>query len=221
MPEIPLLNRGKPFGPVATFFVLQAIMLSPKDLGSAESFLAITAGSSTYSKLLADTISKFAKASTGGAIAGDVFLHLLQLHLHRPQDASVGKAVFIVSRELEKTTLHSGKVAPSNVDRVHAFWAKFRPAAPLWAAFRLAQDGGRTSLSSMPADSEFAALSDNLILCADTLLIATENAKLTFDPDPWKLPDGYQRKPFSVDVPPPTPETIKLLAEYRAPNTPK
>lgn len=221
MPEIPLLTQKQPFGSIATYLILQAIMLSPKDIGSAESFLTMTAGSSTYSRLLKQTIARFTKASTGGTIAGEVFLHFLQLKLHRPRDASVAKAVFIVSRELEETRLHGGRIAPSNIDRVHRFWAKFRPAAHLWAAFRLAQDSGQMPLSPSASDSEFANLNDHLILGADTLLLAAAKAKLDFDPDPWTLPDAYPKKPFSIDVPPPSAWAIALMAEYRAPNSPK
>jgi hypothetical protein len=190
MPEIPLLAQKQPFSPIATFLILQAIMLSPKDVGSAESFLTMIAGSSTYSKLSKQTIEKFTKASTGGAIAGEVFLHFLQLKLHRPRDASVAKAVFIVSRELEAARLHGGRIAPSNIDRVHPFWAELRPSAHLWAAFRLAQDSGLASLSPAAADSEFAKLNDHLILGADSLLLAAAKAELKFDPDPWALPDA-------------------------------
>jgi len=192
-------------------------MLSPKDLGSAESFLALVFGSSSYSRFLRQAISRFAAAATGGAIAGEVFLHLLQLKLHRPDEASVGKAAFLVSRDLEDKQLHSGKAAPSNADRVHTFWAKFRPAAHFWAAFRLAQDAGQAQLASNFSESEFAAVNDHILLGADLLLSRAMGAQLDFDPRPWKLPDAYPRKPFYIGVPPPTPWAIERLREYRAP----
>jgi hypothetical protein len=143
MPEIPLLIQGRPLDPIAANLIVQAIMWSPKDFDSVQSYLGLVIGSRIPSKLFMETASNLARASTGGGIAGEIFLHLLQLKVHRPRDASVGKAVFIVSRDLEERSLPSGRRAPSNVDRIHKFWTDFRPAAHLWAAFRIHKDANR------------------------------------------------------------------------------
>jgi hypothetical protein len=215
MPELPLLDsRGKPLGPVPSFLILQAIMLSPKDTANAQTFVALTAGGDPDSTLFRKTVAKFGKGATGGAIAGEVFLNLLGLKLHG-QDASVGKAVFLVSRDLEKRPLHSGRSAPSNKDRVHRFWAKFRPAAHLWAAFRLAQENGLLELDG--SDAMLATLNDHLLLGGDVLLAKASENRLTIEKNPWTLPPHYPRKPYGVNVAPPTPWALEILKEYKAP----
>jgi hypothetical protein len=216
MPEIPLLDRdGKPLSPVPSFLILQSIMLSPDDSDSTQSFLAMACGSSSYSALLKQTILHFTKASTGGAIAGDVFLLYLQMTLHSHPVPSIAKAAFVVSGGLEGTSLHSGRAAPQHVDRVHRFWGQFRRAAHLWAALRLVQGAGRTALSPKSSDSEIAELNDHIILCSDLLLSAAVAADMAIDPDPWKLPDAYPRKVYHIDIPPLTDQALERLTRYR------
>jgi hypothetical protein len=192
-------------------------MLSPKDEDNAATFVQL-ASSAPISELLLTTVTAFSKKGTGGAIAGKVLLHLLQLKLHRPEDASVGKAVFVVSRDLEDAQLGSGRAAPSHVDRVHKFWTDFRPAAHLWAAHELLlRDAKRTLPTETSPVDEFGTLTDDIVLHAETLLKAAHSNALDFDPNPWTLPEAYPRRGIDIAVPPITDWVINVLREYRAP----
>jgi hypothetical protein len=219
MPEMPLLDSsGKPLGPSATEVVLSATMLSPTDVESLSSFLILAFGSVSCSRLVKEVATKFSKAAIGGSIAGNVFLCLLPLKLHRPQDASVSKAVFLVSRDSEGQHLKNGRRTPSNLDRVHNFWVKFRPAAHLWAAFQMLKNSDGIPVSP----SEIGSVIEDILLLGDALLSEATAAGLKFDPDPWKLPDAYPGKPCSiVGLSPPTSWEIEQLKEYRAPIRPK
>jgi len=209
MPEIPLFSEQNY---VAS--IVLPIMWAPKDLDSVNSFLALVKGSSDPSKLLLKTIKDFARATIGGQIAGEVFLTLLQWKTHRSQDASVGKAVFLVSSEL-KDRARGGQKITSNRDRVHSFWAQYRPAAHLWAAFQILEYAGRMRRNI--SAEEKVALCNDILMCADGLLSRAAAAKMKFDPDPWTLPDAYPRKHFPLNIPPPSSWAIKRLKEYRAP----
>ena len=144
MPEIPLMSRGKPVGPAGAYLVLQSIMWSPKDMDSVMSYLVSLLVAAFPRNYTRKQRRIFRKHHLAVEIAGEIFLHLLQLtKCESSEDASIGKAVFIVSRDLEQRRLPSGRKAPSNVDRIHRFWADFRPAAHLWAAFRIYKDADR------------------------------------------------------------------------------
>jgi hypothetical protein len=221
MPEIPLMHGGEPIGPIGSYLIVQAIMWSPKDFDSVMSHVGMVLGSGSPTELFRKTTEHLARASTGGGIAGEVFLQLLRLKVHRPRDASVNKATFIVSRDLEERRLPGGRAAPSNIDRVHAFWADFRPAAHLWGAFRIHKDAGRIPPSPDISATDFAALSSDILLCADALLSKARAVKLDFDKHPWRLPDGYPRRPYNLDVPPPTSWAIERLKDYKPPGRPK
>jgi hypothetical protein len=238
MPEIPLLHQGKPFGPFKTKIILDAIMLSPRDLDSLVSYLVLVFQSPTYSRVVKDVDAKFIKAAPGGAIAGQVFYNLLQLKLHqhllplkrhRPQEASVSKAVFLVSRGLKNQPLRGGRTLPRDPDRVHNFWVKFLPAAHLWAAWLLVDDAGRIpDLQNRPdpqnlSEDTIGIQNQRLLLLADALLSAATAEGLKFEQEPWTLPDAYPGKPFSIIglLPPPTPWAIEQLKDYQVPARPK
>jgi hypothetical protein len=163
-------------------------------------------------------VTKFAKAGLGGAIAGEVFLCVLSFKLHQPQHASINKGTFLVSRHL----LASGRDVPSNVDRVHKFWAKYRSAAHIWAAMTMVGKAGLISERPVPSESEMVAQNEHILLVADALFSKAKAAGWPFDPDPWKLPDAYPRKSLQLDIgPPPSWEIDLLKKEYHAPRIPK
>lgn len=219
MPDLPLLDRkGNPLGELDTLLTVRAIMWSPKDKGSALSFRGlVTNDQSSPSELFKQTFLRLSKKETGGTIAGRVFISLLQFKIHRRKEASIGKAVFLVSRALEKQPLDNGRAAPVDRDYVHKFWAEFRPAAHLWgAALWLAKMG-----ISAETDEEIGAYTYKVIYTADALLTAACAANLEFDPDPWRLPNGYPRPSLNISLPPPSGEDVELLKEYRAPVRPK
>jgi hypothetical protein len=221
MPEIPLVSGGEALGPIVSHLIVQTVMWCPKDSDSVYSYLSLVIGSSIQSELYLKTTKNLAKAAVGGLIAGEVFLKFLQLKVHRPRDASVNKAAFIVSRELENRRSADGRRPPSNLDRVHKFWTDFRPAAHLWAALRLQKDAGWVPVSPDVSGEAFAAYSYNLILCADALLSRAEAAGIDVEADPWRLPEAYPRKPIKLEIPPPTASAIECLKNYRAPVRPK
>src|SRR5260370_34327039 len=114
MPQIPLLNRkGKPIRASEAYFVLHAIMLSPNDKDSVSSFLALK--NEGLTDVFKKTFLKLSKGATGGTVAGMVFLRLLQLKLHRPNDASIGKAVFLLSPELKKKSFAERRRLPAGL----------------------------------------------------------------------------------------------------------
>lgn len=216
MPEIPLLDRaGKPLPPISTKVLLHAVMGYPSDFDSLQSFLVLNFGTPSNSDLVKKVNRDFQKKATGGSIAAEVFGILLQLKAHRPQDASVNKATFLVSRGLENTLLNSGKECPSNIDRVHKFWAEFRPAAHIWAAYRLEdQTPART-------ESEILTYTTNILNAADQLLSIASALDWKFDTDPWILPSAYPRLPYRIEVPSLDGWMTELLEKYRAPKRPK
>src|SRR5690349_11172549 len=118
MPELPLLDEGgKPIRGSDAYFIVQGIMWWPKDKASASSYFTLTAGGLT--EMFKKTYLKHSKRKVGGTITASVFLHLLQFKIHRPKDASVGKAVFVVSRLLEKKPSSGTKSVPADRDYVH------------------------------------------------------------------------------------------------------
>jgi hypothetical protein len=219
VPEIPLLDhQGKPLGELDSFLTLQGIMWLPTDPHSALNYRALAApGQPIISNLFKDTVLRLSKNAVGGTITASVFLHLLQLKTHFPEHASVGKAVFIVSRGLEKLPPQDGRAVPMDRDNVHKFWTKFRPAAHLWGAAQWLHEIG---FEPQAAD-ELEPFGYMVIQIADRLLKAAAAVNLSFDPDPWRLPDAYPRKSFAFSIPPPKAEVIELLKEYRAPVRPK
>jgi hypothetical protein len=216
MPELPLLDHEvKPVGQLDTLLLVRSIMWSPKDIKSALAYRAL--GNEGLSELFKKTTLKLSKKATGGTITASVFLHLLQLKIHRPQDASVNKAVFLVSRGLEKLRPVKGRAAPADRDYVHKFWVEFRPAAHLWGAAQWLDENGM----SPDTVEEIGTFSYKLIHAAEALLRATMAAELKFDPDPWTLPGSYPRISLNISLPPPRTEMVELLKEYRAPARPK
>jgi hypothetical protein len=212
MPELPLLDHdGKPVGQLDTLLIVRSIMWSPKDINSALAYRAL--GNEGLSELFKKTTLRLSKKATGGTITANVFLRLLQLKVHRPKDASVNKAVFLVSRGLEKLRPVKGRAAPADRDYVHKFWVEFRPAAHLWGAAKWLEETGM----SPDTVEEIRAFSYKVIHTADALLKAAMAAELKFDPDPWTLPGSYPRISLNISLPPPSSEMVELLKEYRAP----
>jgi hypothetical protein len=219
MPEIPLLDHeGNPLNPLDTSLIMQSIMWSPKDINSALSYRALgNDGQPTLSELFKQTTLRLSKKAGGGTITANVFLCLLQLKIHRPKDASVGKAVFLVSRALEKLRPDNGRAAPVDQDYVHKFWAEFRPAAHFWGAAAYLYEIGKSRKMTKDA----GLFTHAMIHTADALLTAAMAANWEFDPDPWTLPDSYPRISLNISLPPPRTEVVELLKEYRAPVRPK
>jgi hypothetical protein len=203
---------------LSTKVLLYAIMHSPKDIPSIVSFVHLYHGGCD-SKFVEDATWRFLKGKIRGLIAGEVFLCLLSFKLHRPRDASISKAVFLLSRELKGKRTESGIRVPSDRDRIHNCWIEFRPAAHLWAAFTLLECSGRSMEPPNASAKEIRSLNDDLILIADALLSEATAAGLNFDPDPWTVPDGFPGKPANVRdlIQPPSSWSIETLMNYRAP----
>jgi hypothetical protein len=233
MRELPLLDpQGNPFPPAATFLILRAIMLSPKDIGSARTYMAVAMSGDPDSNEFSRINAKFLKRAPIGAIAGEVFLTLLGLKVHRPKDASANKAAFLVSRGLEGKRRRS-----RHVDRVRRYWDEFRPVAHMWAALvrlqgdedlppefvvRAARQWDAFKHTQLEiSDAGFAELNEHVLLDGDRLLAMAAENRLTIDPAPWTLPPRYPRKPRNIDVPAPSPWVEKTLKEYRAPKPQK
>jgi hypothetical protein len=212
MPELPLLDHeGNPLGRFDTFLIVRSIMAWPNDIESALSYRAL--GNAGLSEMFKQATLKLAKKATGGTITASVFIHLLQLKIHQPKDASVGKAVFVVSRHLGELRPNNGRAAPVDRDYVHKFWAEFRPAAHLWGAAQWLSEMG----ISPETEDEIEAYPTQVIHVADALLGAANAAELKFDPDPWTLPASYPRLLRKINISPPSNETLKFLKDYRAP----
>ena len=213
MPEIPLLDEaGNPLPELESFLTVRGIMLLPRDLPSVLNYRALGApGQPILSDLFKKTTMKLHKNARGGTIAAHVFLQLLSFKRHRPDDASVNKAVFIVSRKLERL----GPDTPSDRRNVRKFWNAFTPAAHLWGAARFLTAAGLEPQT----DEEVPSFPAKVLLVGDLLLRATEQLNWKFDPDPWTLPTSYPRtvSEFNLPIPLPTDEDVKLLQEYRAP----
>jgi hypothetical protein len=213
VPEIPLLDEaGNPLSELEMFLTVRGIMWLPKDLDSVLNYRALGApGQPGLTNLFKETTLKLMKQDTGGTIAAHVFLQLLSFKRYRPDDASVNKAVFVVSRKLEKL----GHAAPSDRRNVRKFWNAFTPAAHLWGAARLLNTIGLEPQT----DDEIGSFPVKVLLVGELLLRAARELGWQFDPDPWRLPDLYPRKAYQFDLPVPLPtdEDIELLRKYRAP----
>jgi hypothetical protein len=219
MPEIPLLSHGKPLPPFNTHDVLYAIMVSPRDVASLESYLTVVF-QSPHSRLVKQLVTKFEKTRTGGTIAGEVFHCLLSLGVHHKHDASVAKAVFLTSNDLEKRRGQNGRGLPSSVDRVHSFWAQFQPAAHLWAAWLLVQEQNPEIIfdASKASEMQIKTLNEHILFVADALLSKAITAGIAFNQQLWTLPDGYPRKICNIDVLPIEPSAMQILKkDYKAP----
>jgi hypothetical protein len=213
MPDLPLLDpEGNPLGRFDTFLIVRSIMAWPNDIESALSYRAL--GNAGLSEMFKQATLKLAKSDVGGTITASVFLHLLQLKIYRPQDASFNKAVFLVSRGLEKLRPHHGRAAPIDRIYVRKFWTKFRPAAHLWGAAQWLSEMGM----SPETEEEIEAFPSIVIQIADALLAAAMAAELNFDPDPWRLPVAYPRLSPRISLPPVSAEVVALLEKYHSPD---
>jgi hypothetical protein len=212
MPEIPLLDReGKPLRATEAYLTLQVVMYSPNDENCVAPYLSLTADGLT--ELFKKTFLKLSKRATGGTVAAMIFLRLLQLKIHRPKDASVGKAVFLVSTALKKKSLTDRKRMPTGRGYVHDLWFEFRPAAHLWgAAFQLSESGVELEEDPRP-------YTEGLIYFAREMFELAVATNIDLGPDPWQVPNSYPRTmptKFGDIIKPPTMEIVELLESYNA-----
>jgi hypothetical protein len=219
VPQIPLFDaNGAPLSQLQTWLTVQGIMWLPNDLDSVLSYRTLgTPGQPVLSNLFKDSTLRLSKNATGGTIAANVFIHLLQLKIHRPADASLNKAAFLISRLMEKLPAEGKRRAPANQDNIHKFWNDFRRAAHLWGAAKWLSEMG---LEPEKAD-DIGAFAAKILVMSDHLLRAAAKVGWEFDSDSWILPDSYPRTFFDFSLPPPRREVVELLKEYRSPNRSK
>jgi hypothetical protein len=167
------------------------------------------------SKMSREALKRGLKTSVlAGRITAAVFLKGLQLKIHRPKQASVGMATFLVSRMLEGQR-EDGKLIPADRDNIHKQWVKCRPAAHIWGASHYLIENG---LALSYDDGWFP---NRIFDTAQALLEAAKGVDWRFDEDPWELPEGYPRRPVKIVLPAPDTHTIELMKKYRAPVRPK
>jgi hypothetical protein len=225
MPVMPLLYRGKPLPSSGIRDALYGVMAFPDDFLSLASYVALSGV--PRSKLTEPIISKVENRGKGGSIAGAVFLYLLGLKMQRPKDASVGKAVHIITKYLKNS---GQRHAPKHIDRVHTCWATYQSSAHLWAAYLLARQKYRglksASDNALRSDANGSnELSDpsedfhisEILQIGEALFSKATELGLVFEKDSWRLPKGYPREELKIDIFALPDCVAEFLKEYKAP----
>jgi len=79
-----------------------------------------------------------AKQSAKGRVAGQVLLYALRCGVHRPEDRSVSKAIFLVAETAEKSNARFE--LPMSESKVTSYWKEFQSVAHLHGSQLLVED---------------------------------------------------------------------------------
>jgi hypothetical protein len=168
------------------------------------------------SKFLLD---EFAGCASRGAIAGDVFLNLISLHIHRPEHASVNKAIYLKSMDIKSSRLHDGSHVSLDRRKVIKCWSEFKTRAHIWAAinaFLVPQYGDLFSADKESNYQHLTRVYAETLLASEALAVRAIENDLVDKWDPWLLPRTFPGSPVSIDVPDLSDEAVGYLAAYKA-----
>ncbi|MBX3537667.1 MAG: hypothetical protein KF735_08520 [Chelatococcus sp.] len=176
MRELPVLDPKGRISPEHALLLMLVLHLCDETDSIPATYAALRAeairkdGGGATSRIAALINNDIKKKSIGGRIAGHVFLRLLQLFEHTPEDASVNKSVFILTKEMEYVK-EKGKKAPADRTYIRQCWTKYKSVAHLWAGIIIIQN----RFAADPAQQQGAALFiKNFGEHAEDILIASE-----------------------------------------------
>jgi hypothetical protein len=215
MPDLPLMDGGRPVNLLNARFMLLSFMLTPDDLGSATTALKLFL-TEHPSRLEHETLERHKRRALGGSVAASVFLVRLQLQLFRPSDSpDLEKAYFIVVNAIANEKNGRGVRAPSHPDTIRDHWYRYRRAGHLWAAHSMLQEAGELPDDDSLSNEELKKRTIVWINYADHLLMLAESNGFRIDDDPWRVPESFPREAVSIpELAKPDDWTLQRLAEY-------
>lgn len=210
-----------------------ATMLYPNDETRREQFIAYTVERALIEDGVAVPLDISAKThfgpseheftrdavralNSGGRVAGQILVLLRQLSTHKPKDASVRKAVYLLSLshlEYER----AGYAVPSSEKSIRNAWAQFKSVCNLWAAWRIFEFN--VAMTTNERLLELLAVSEWMREFAESHHPPPRTAvtkPLAANGELWKVPDLLNLPPIEFEVPPLSGNELRQLANYKA-----
>jgi hypothetical protein len=199
----------------ATYLRVQSIMMHPDDVPSQDAMVLAVASEAIrqiptgrYEPSAFTKSALFRACSDGGFFAGQVFSFLVRMLKHRPREASIAKAQFLVCRGLEDKHERTLK----------KHWSDYRTCSHLHAARWLAHEvyGIKFPVDNIPEHNASVLW---LLSVAHYMLDVARNADASKLGDGWWCLPEFHRH-FTVkgfEIPDLTDHQAKSLQDYRAP----
>ena len=162
-----------------------------------------------------------------GFVAGQTLLFVLRCATHRPEDASVRKAIHIMGPALEREARLQERKFPASTAKLWDGWGKYKSVCHLWAALHILGEG-ENGLN--PENLEFLLNPETLLEFLGTAEILRGKGEKHFAPprrtkalpllapnETWKAPDNLNLPHIAFEPPPLFTHELEWLAEYRAP----
>ena len=163
-----------------------------------------------------------------GWIAGQILIFVLRCATHKPEDASLHKAIHIMGPALEREARLQERKFPASTAKLWDGWGKYKSVCHLWAALHILGEG-ENGLN--PENLEFLLNPENLLEflgTAEFLRSKGENhyarpghdkaQPLLAPHETWKAPDNLNLPHIAFEAPPLFKHELDWLAEYQAPS---
>ncbi len=233
MPILEIVDRS---GRLVQFAptIIAAVMLSPNDArrrneieaaGYADT--AIQVDHPTPAKIMAhihlgpgtNTLLKEAQSQGYlGLIAGQILLFVLRCAAHKPEDASVRKAIEINERALAREARLQGRKFPNSTTKIRNAWGDYKSVSHLWAALHILEKG---EYGLNPENlTEFLGTAEFLRRRGEEHYPPPKRAKATpllAPNEAWRAPEILDLSYITFEAPALSAQELDWLAEYRAP----
>ena len=151
-----------------------------------------------------------------GWLAGQVLLFILRCAAHQPQDASIGKAVYVMERALVLLKNQQGRPVSASRTKITNAWGKFKTVSHLWAAEHIS-----CPIYALNPDNllEFLATAECFRNHAEAHVPPPRRAKaapLFAEGEAWAAPDRLELTTIPFAPPSLSPNELEWLTEYKA-----
>ncbi len=163
-----------------------------------------------------------------GWIAGQILIFVLRCATHRPEDASLRKAIHIMGPALEREARLQKRPFPSSNAKLWDGWGKYKSVCHLWAALHILGEG-ENGLN--PENLEFLLNPENLLEFLGTAEFLRSKGERHYAPprrtkaqpllapnETWKAPENLNLPHIAFGAPPLFKHELDWLAEYQAPS---
>ena len=167
---------------------------------------------------IADVEKEAVNTCTARFAAGDTLLSVLNQHLddRAAESASIGRAQHLVAWQYTKIASAASKAVPSSEGMITAAWSRFKPAAHLWAAFRVLAYDMQEPQNDL--HEQLKAVTENpvdLLVTAEGIRLIAERLKIVGPEIMWRVPEDISLPDCTIHVPPMPEGAISALAEYK------
>ena len=153
-----------------------------------------------------------------GWVAGQILLFILRCDAHRPEDASVRKAINIIERALARADRLQGRKFSSSTATLRKAWGDYKSVSHLWAALHLLEKG-EYGLNTENL-TEFLGTAEFLRRRGERHHPPPKHAKTTptlASNETWRAPEILGLPHIAFEAPPLSTQELAWLTEYRVP----